>query len=62
MADFFVKRKVGDIEDIAKPKFVPVQPQAKITLNEQKSVVAEPELKIEDCPSPDTDFKTWLKF
>lgn len=67
MKHFF---KVADIEDIAKSKIVPKITGSlannKLSLggggpSAKQTKIVEEELKLEDCPSPDADFGSWLK-
>ena len=53
--------KTSDIEDIAKAKIVP-KPEIQRSDVSMKSVEdKKPELKIDNCPSPNNNFDSWLK-
>lgn len=55
--------KTADLEDIAKAKVIPKLDGPRAITNQTNSVQEkkQPELKIEDCPTPDENFGSWLK-
>mmetsp|Transcript_6901 Transcript_6901/g.9544 ORF Transcript_6901/g.9544 Transcript_6901/m.9544 type:complete len:128 (-) Transcript_6901:1237-1620(-) len=60
MRHFF---KTADIEDMAATKMVPrlPAPPNKISLAAKPSAEPVEELKMQDCPAPEEDFKSWLR-
>ena len=62
MKHFF---KVADMEDMAKSRIVPkLTGNNKVNAGSTKAIKAEApeELKMEDCPLPEENFKDWLKY